>query len=420
MTKPMVQSPLLWERDAPIVRRADENDVYKILMMYLIWKYYPNLQVKFSFTNRTVRVPLSEYVDVLELQEHLNEVAKLRFTEEVVSVFREWDMFSEGFLQELAGLKLCAPKPYHEDHMLRIDIEGSWLSVTLWEIYILSIVSELYGRDYARKHGLTEVDLWNEGNRRLDEKIKLFNQHPNLRIAQFGLRRRFSGLWEEHVTKRLLEECPGIITGVSNMYLANKFGVAAQGTNAHELPMALVALARHESPAAMREAPYKVLKLWQRLYGHKSLIILDDAYGSDTFSDALPRHYIDDFRGFRHDSGDPFKYGNAKIKLYEKYDIDPRDRLLIFSDGLNPKLMIELLEYFADRIKVAFGVGTNLTNDLGLVTALSLVMKIVSAAGNPAVKLSNNLDKATGPADEIEYVKDVFGYTNTDRFDVVY
>lgn len=412
---------LLWLKDAPIIRRIDENDVYKILMMYLIWKYYPNLKVKFGFKNRTVNVPLAAYVDTGELKEHISAVAQLSFTDEVIAVYRSWDMFPEDFLQFLKTMRLKELKVAVAGDQLRIETSGVWLRDTLWEIFVLCIVSELAGRGRAKEAGLTEADLWQRGNDLLTEKIKLFNAYPELRLAQFGLRRRYSALWEDHVTERLLTECaPGIITGVSNMYLAQRFGVPAQGTNAHELPMALTALARHVSPQAMRDAPYLVLKLWQLLFGHKSLIMLDDAYGSDGFRSNLPRHFLEDFKGFRHDSGNPFQYGEDTIAFYKANGIDPRNRLIIFSDGLTPQKIIALFERFRGRIMIAFGVGTNLTNDFGVLDALSLVMKIIEAAGNPAVKLSNNLNKATGPKAEIAYYSKVFGYTNTAREQVVY
>ena len=411
---------LLWKKDTPIIRRVDENDVYKILMMYLIWKYYPNLDVSFGFKNRTVDVSLMQYIDLGELEEQIGETAQLQFTPEVVAIYRGWDMFSEDFLQSLGTLRLNQPTVSISDGLLQIETCGNWLRDTLWEIYILCIVSELAARGRAKESGFSELNLWHYGDERLSEKIKLFKVHPELRIAQFGLRRRFSGPWEDHVTERLLNECRGVITGVSNMYLADRFGVPAQGTNAHELPMALTALARHSSPHTMRNAPYEVLGLWQKLYGHKSLIMLDDAYGSDVFRKYLPRHYLEDFKGFRHDSGDPFQYGEDTIKLYEASGIDPRHRIIVFSDGLTPQKAIALLEQFKGRIMVAFGMGTNLTNDFGALKALSLVMKITEAAGNPAVKLSNNLNKATGLPNEVEYYKEVFGYTNTASETVVY
>lgn len=413
---------LLWAKDAPIVRRIDENDVYKVLMLYLIWSYYPNLRVKFGFKNRTRKIPIARYVRVQEFQEQLDAYAKLTFTDEVIATYRGWQMFPEDFLLWLKTIDLTAPQVRQEGDNLVIEVAGLWSDVTLWEIPTLCIASELYGRGFAAANDISEAALYDEGNRRLAEKIALFNQHPMLRIAQFGLRRRFSGPWEDHVTARLLDEAtPGIITGVSNMYLADLHGVEAVGTNAHELPMALTALARHKSDDAMSDAPYQVLKLWQRLYGHKALIMLDDAYGSDVFRRRLPEYFLKSFKGFRHDSGDPFQYGEDVIAHYEANGIDPTGRLIIFSDGLNPQKTVDLLEYFRGRIMTAFGMGTNLTNDLGLVTPLSLVMKIIESAGNPAVKLSNNVNKATGPDPaEIEYYKRVFGYTNTEGEEVVY
>ncbi len=411
---------LLWQNDAPIIRRIDENDVYKILMMYLVWKYYPNLNVRFGFKNRTKDVSLVDCVDLGELGEHIQATSELQFTDEVISVYRSWDMFPEDFLQRLKQLRLNQPTIGIQNGELFVETDGNWLDDMLWEIYVLCIISELAGRGRAKAAGFTEEQLFRLGDERLTEKIALFNAHPDLRIAQFALRRRFSGPWEDHVTERLLTECRGVITGVSNMYLADKFKVPTQGTNAHELPMALTALARHSSPQAMRDVPYQVLGLWQKLYGHKSLIMLDDAYGSDVFHKYLPRHYLEDFKGFRHDSGDPFAYGEAIISLYKANGIDPRNRLIVFSDGLTPQKVIALLEHFRGRIMVAFGMGTNLSNDFGALKALSLVMKIMEAAGNPAVKLSNNLNKATGPKDEIAYYKEVFGYTNTASEAVVY
>ena len=410
---------LLWKKDAPVIRRVDENDVYKIMMMYLIWSEYPNLQVKFGFKNRTKNVVLADHIDIGELRAQIKATAQLAFGDEVLAIYRSWELFPEEFLQALKQLRLVRPKVAIVDPLLTIETDGLWLNDTLWEIYILAIVSELAGRGRAKAEGISERALFKAGDERLTEKINIFKQHPELKISQFGLRRRFSGPWEEHVTERFLNET-SVITGISNMYLADKFGIPAQGTNAHELSMALTALARHSGPKAMREAPYLVLGLWQKLFGHKSLIMLDDAYGSEVFQRDLPRHFLESYRGFRHDSGDTFAYGEAVIKLYQQYGINACTKVIIFSDGLTPDKALKLYEHFKGRIIVLFGMGTNLTNDFGVLPALSLVMKIIEAAGNPAVKLSNNLNKATGLLEEVEYYKEVFGYTNTASEAVVY
>jgi nicotinate phosphoribosyltransferase len=148
--------------------------------------------------------------------------------------------------------------------------------------------------------------------------------------------------------------------------------------------------------------------------------MLDDTYGSDCFRRFLSRKYAEDFRGFRQDSGDPFEYGEKTIRYYEGLGINPKEKMIVFSDGLTPERAVEIHNRFVGRIISVFGIGTNLTNDLGFIKPLSLVMKIVSAAGNPAVKLSNNLDKATGDPREIEEIKRIFGYTNEYREAVVY
>jgi nicotinate phosphoribosyltransferase len=411
---------LLWQKNTPIIRRADENDVYKIMMMYLIWSEYPNLNVKFGFKNRTTAVQLSQYIDQAQLQEQLHACQQLRFTDEVLAIYRSWEMFPEEYLQALKSLQLTLPDAgLAADGSFFMNTNGLWFNDTLWEIYGLPVVSELYGLGRANAEGISESVLFNEADRRLSEKISFFKKHPYLKISQFGLRRRFSGLWEEHVTHRLLTETK-VITGVSNMYLADLFNVSAQGTNAHELPMALTALARHSGPKAMRDAPYLVLRLWQKLFGHKSLIMLDDAYGSESFRRDLMREFLESYRGFRHDSGDPHTYGEAVIQLYQRYGIDARTKVIIFSDGLTPEKALQIYTHFKGRIIVLFGMGTNLTNDMGFLSPLSLVMKITEAAGNPAVKLSNNLNKATGLQREVEYYKQTFGYTNTKREAVVY
>ncbi len=409
----------LWNKDDPIIRSLLETDVYKIMMMYLIWKHYPNLRVTFSFINRT-EVRLPDYVDLLEFQKQLREIERMRFSDEDIAHVASWGMHEVGFLNALRDLELTAPTIERRDGAFWIVATGSWFEQTLWEIYVLAIGSELYMRGRARKDGISEAGLWDELNRRTTAKIEIFRANPGVKVSQFGLRRRASGPVEDHVTMRFLDECPGTITGVSNVYLAKQLGVEAQGTNAHELAMALVALARHESDGAVRDAVYHVLELWQRLYGHKALIMLDDTYGSDRFRAHLPRKFAEDYRGFRHDSGDPIEYGEQTIEFYRNLDIDPSEKMIIFSDGLTAEKAVEIFDHFAGRIIPLFGIGTSLTNDLGLVRPLSLVMKIVSAAGNSAVKLSNNLNKATGDEAEVAAIQRIFGYTNRLREEVVY
>lgn len=407
-----MNTSVFWNKEDPITTSLLEVDVYKFVMLFFIWRFFPNLQVKFGFKNRTTKVRLTDHVMEGELRSELRHVETLGFRGSEIAYLRSWGIFSESFLSWLSGLKL-PPVLISADHdkgVLNITATGTWLEVTLWETIVLATVNELYTRRQVDKLLINETRLFQEGNERLSAKVELLKKHPGIKFAQFGKRRRFSKLWERHVTERVLEETPGSMIGVSNVGLAHVLGVEAVGTNAHELPMALYALNRHISDESARMSVYQVLDLWQRLYGNRLLVALPDTFGTDVFLEGMPRDQAFDWKGFRQDSGDVIEFGEKIIRFYEKLSIDPREKLLIPSDGLDIHKMIRIYEHFTGRIQTSFGWGTNLTNDLGI-GPLSLVMKLTEAAGNPAVKLSDNIAKATGDVAEIEEAKRIFGYT---------
>lgn len=400
----------LWQKDSPIIRSLLETDVYKILMLYFIWRFFPSLEVRFAFTNRTTRVRLADEVDIAMVREQIAHVRTLAFTDAQIAHIRGWGMFPEAFLGALRTIHL--PEVLVErtmDGQLRIEVSGLWFHTTLWELYVLPIVSEcrtrfLVGEDMSR-----HADIIREGERRLREKIEVIR---GLRwpIALFDLRRRLSGDWERHTTQMLLEEVPERISGISNVEASWEFGKEAQGTNAHEMPMALAALRGHEGPEAVRNSVFEVLEKWQLLYGHKALIMLPDTFGSEWFFQNLPRRFLEDWRGSRQDSGDPVVYGENRIRDYERAGIDPTTKLIIFSDGLTVGKMTEIERRFWGRILGAFGWGTNKVHDVPYVEPLSIVMKLVEAAGRPAIKLSDNLAKAVGDPEEVARMKRIFGY----------
>lgn len=413
----------LWQKDSPIIDSLMETDVYKILMLYFIWRFFPNLRVKFSFKNRTTRVKLAEEIDLSVLREHILHASRLRFDASDVAYLRGWQMFPEDFLQYLLQVRL--PNVLTEattDGQLRIEAEGLWQEVTLWELLVLPIVSELRTRSFIGECEYRQRRAIQSGEERLRVKIPLLKQLAPLKVAFFDLRRRATGDWEQYTTQILLGEAPDIVSGVSNIRLARELGVEAVGTNAHELPMALTALRSHECPEVMRRAQYEVLEMWQKLYGHKSLIMLPDTYGDRQFFLNLPEGFYRDWRGSRHDSGDPFEYGEARIRDYEARGINPAQKIIIYSDGLTPGTMLDLKSRFFGRIGLGYGWGTNKSHDLGLggFGPLSLVMKLTQAARKPAVKLSSNVAKATGEPDAVAYYKEVFGYRETFCEDPVY
>ncbi|MEK7628301.1 MAG: nicotinate phosphoribosyltransferase [Patescibacteria group bacterium] len=405
----------LFRTDEPIIKELLEVDVYKLTMLAFITRYYPNLRVAFRFKNRTKGLDLREYIDEGALCDELGHVATLRFTEKDVAFMRGWKIFPEHFLRTLPSVQLAPLDPilWHRSRTgeMEISCEGLWSEVTLWETIVLSIVNELFARGYAKKYGLNECDLASQGNARISRKFEILHANPGITFAQFGLRRRFSGPWEEHVTRRLVSGVPECIAGVSNVRLARDLGLEALGTNAHELPMALCTLARHESDETARQSVYAMLERWQMLYGERLLVMLPDTFGTDAFLAELPRKYAVDWRGFRQDSGDPFAFGEKVIAFYKRQGVDPRDKLIIFSDGLTVEKIVKLYRQFKWRIQVTFGWGTDLTNDLG-VPPLSLVMKLMSAAGRPAVKLSDNIAKATGDIGEVGEIRRIFRYSS--------
>ncbi len=411
---------LLWAKDEPIIPSLAVTDVYKILMLNHDFWFYPNTSATFSFINRT-DVDLLKYIDINELREQLAHVASLRFTPGEVDYMMSWKIFRPYFRKELTEYQLEMPEvSITTDGRLSIDARGPVTHSSGWEIPVLSIVSELYSRGRAKAEGYTEQQLFDAALVQLKEKALFLKDRPYLKGSQFGLRRRKGALWERFMTEYLLEHTD-FLTGASNVWLARELGIEAQGTNAHQLPMLAYGFARGKSNHDARQSVYDVLRNWQFLYGQDALVMLTDAYGSDAFFDKLPDEFMYLWKGFRQDSGDAFAYGEDVIARCERLGIDPLDKLLIFSDGLNGERMDALYQRFGERIVTRFGVGTWLSNDTGgLIIPLSLVMKLTEVDGRPTVKLSDNLAKATGDPEEIKVAKHIFGHTSTFTEEAVY
>jgi nicotinate phosphoribosyltransferase len=406
----------LWQKDAPVIRSLLETDVYKIYMLYMIWKFFPNLHVRFAFKNRTTSVRLADEVDFDALKDQIRAASQLRFEERDIAHIRSWKKFPEEFLQALLQLRL--PEISLEkgrDGQLLIIAIGLWFAVTLWELIVLPIVSEMRTRFVIGEQPSDHQRVIRSGEARLLAKLPVLRELLPLKLSLFDLRRRASGDWERHTTEMLLNEIPELISGTSNVWLARELGLNSDGTNAHELPMAITALRSHEGPDAMRDAQYEVLRKWQSLYGYDSLIMLGDTFGDEQFFQGLGENFFRDWRGSRHDSGDPYAYGEARILDYNRLGIDPTRKVIIYSDALTPEVMLGIKRKLFERIGLAYGWGTNKSHDLGVpcLGPLSSVMKLDEAAGQPAVKLSANIAKATGDRRTIEYYKKVFRYDVT-------
>lgn len=405
--------------DKPIIQSLLDVDFYKDTMGQAIFHRHANVPVKLEFQNRHKHVRLTECIDLAQLRENLEHVRSLRFTRQelhfLMGTFEyNQPMFKLDYIEFLQTLRLPEFHIDTHDGQLVLEFLGGWASVTRWETLALQVVSELYGKYQTRDAP------WPEGERRLDEKIKLFKANPSITFSDFGTRRRFSRSWQEHVVARLAEQFPAPsvfadneqFRGTSNTLLAMKYGLTPMGTNAHELPMVYSAIYRDEDEKAGRLVSSEhVLEDWETEYGLGLSIFLPDTYGSDYFfSKVAPRRMLETWKGSRHDSGSPKEYGDKVIRMYEAAGIDPAAKLIVFADGLDAPLIDELERYFHGRIQTTFGIGTNLTNDLGP-AALSIVVKPVSANGLPVVKLSDNIAKASGNPAEVDRMKRLVGYS---------
>ena len=407
-----------WKID-PIVRSLIDTDFYKLLMCQSVFRNKPDTQVTFSLINRSKHVPLADLIDEGELREQLDHIRSLSLSRGESTWLRgntfygKRQMFRPDFMEWFEGLRL---PPYHLERkgdQYELTFEGKWHEVMLWEIPALAVLMELRGRAVLDRMGKFELQvLYARAMTRVWEKIEVLREMPGLSIADFGTRRRHSFLWQDWCVQAMQEGLGTAFTGTSNCKIAMSREVEAIGTNAHELPMVYAALA--QSDAALAQAPYDVLQDWHEEHDGNLRIILPDTYGTKGFLENAP-DWLAGWTGIRIDSGDPATAAQTAIDWWKSRGEDPSEKRVIFSDGLDVDKIKELHSQFAGKVKASFGWGTLLTNDFrGLVpddalAPFSLVCKAVEANGQPTVKLSDNPNKAMGPADEIERYKRVFG-----------
>ncbi|WCR11145.1 nicotinate phosphoribosyltransferase [Paracoccus stylophorae] len=417
-----------WKID-PIVRSLIDTDFYKLLMCQSVFRNRPDTTVTFSLINRTRSIRLAELVDEGELREQLDHVRGLRLSRGESTWLRgntfygRRQMFRSDFMEFLEGLRLPPYQLEKRDGQYELIFEGKWPEVMLWEIPALAILMELRSRAVLKDMGRFELQvLYARAMTRLWEKVQALRQLDNLRIADFGTRRRHSFLWQDWCVQAMMEGLGERFTGTSNCLIAMRRDIEAIGTNAHELPMVYAALA--DTDEELRRAPYDVLADWHEEHEGNLRVILPDTYGTAGFLEHAP-DWLAGWTGIRIDSGDPVEGAEAAIRWWRERGEDPRRKLIIFSDGLDVEKIVDLHHRFHDRVKVSFGWGTLLTNDFrGLVAGdglapFSLVCKAVAANGRPTVKLSDNPAKATGPADEIARYRRIFEATEQQAIPVL-
>ena len=417
-----------WKID-PIVRSLIDTDFYKLLMCQSVFRHKRDVQVKFSLINRTKTIRLADLVDEGELREQLDYVRSLSLTRGESTWMRgntfygKRQMFTPDFMDWFENLRLPPYQLEKRAGQYELTFEGSWPEVMLWEIPALAILMELRSRAVLRDMGRFELQvLYARAMTKVWEKVELLRGVQGLRIADFGTRRRHSFLWQDWCVQALEEGLGASFTGTSNCLIAKNRDMEAIGTNAHELPMISAALA--EGDEALRQSPYGVLADWHAEHDGNLRIILPDTFGTPSFLAGAP-DWLAGWTGIRIDSGDPAQGAEEAIAWWKSHGEDPLSKLIIFSDGLNVGKILELHAQFQGRVRVSFGWGTMLTNDfIGLVSddalaPFSLVCKAVEADGYPTVKLSDNPNKAMGPAKEIARYKRVFGVGTQARVEIV-
>ena len=407
-----------WKID-PVVRSLLDTDFYKLLICQSVHRRHADVTVTFSLINRSTDIPLADLIDEGELREQLDHVRGLSLSRGEVTWLRgntfygKQRMFTPEFIDWFQKFRMPA---YHLERVgdqYELTFEGPWAEVMLWEVPALAILMELRSRAVLRYMGKLELQvLYARAMTRVWEKIQELKKLPDLRISDFGTRRRHGFLWQDWCVSAMIEGLGERFTGTSNCLIALRREVEAIGTNAHELPMVYAALANND--AELAASPYQVLENWQRDYDGNLLIILPDTFGSKAFLKRAPG-WMTYWTGIRIDSGDPAEGAHTAINWWEKNGQDPSQKLVIFSDGLDVEKITDLYEQFHGQVKLGFGWGTLLTNDFrGLdpndgLRPFSLVCKAVAANGRPTVKLSDNAGKAMGPPEEVERYARVFG-----------
>ena len=407
----------------PIVRSLLDTDFYKLLMLQMVHGRHPGVNATFSLHNRTRSVRLAEIVDETELREQLDHVRSLSFTKREMiwlagnSFYGTRQIFRPDFLEWLKDFQLPEYELRKVDGQFELEFSGPWTHTMMWEIPALAIINELRSRAAMKDFKRFELDvLYARAKAKMWDKVEHLQALPDLRISDFGTRRRHSFLWQRWCVEALKEGLGERFIGSSNVLLAMETDLEAIGTNAHELPMVLAALA--DGDEALKRSPYEVLKEWQSYYGGNLLIVLPDTFGTTTFLKNAPA-WLADWTGIRPDSAPPIEAGEQIIAWWKAMGRDPREKLLVFSDGMDSDTIERAYRHFEGRVRMSFGWGTNLTNDfrgaapepMNGLDPISLVCKVTSANGNPAVKLSDNPAKASGVPSEIVRYKRVFGET---------
>ncbi len=387
----------------PIIVSLLETDLYKFSMGQAIYHQFPGYKTTWTFKCRNTDVHFTDEM-VEEIREQIKSYCNLTFTEEELEYIDNIKWMKGSYVD---FLRLWRPR--YEDFEITnnaecglfIETKGTWLNTSMYEIPTLAIVNEVYFRMQYNYDELIE-----SFKERLDEKYdNLKNGHWYAgTFSEFGLRRRLSAESQELAVQKLshlndTNHSASIFIGTSNVYLAKKFGVLPVGTMAHEWIMCVGQGNHKHNPAYSN---WYALDAWIKEYGILNGTALTDAITTDCFLKDFQLTYATLFSGVRHDSGDPIEWGEKMIKHYEDLGIDPKLKTLLFSDNLNFERADKIFRHFSGRIKVAFGIGTYISNDT-CVPPLNIVMKTTMCNGQDVAKISDTPGK--GMCKNPEYVE---------------
>ena len=382
----------------PIVTSLLDTDLYKFNMDQVIFHKHTNLSGEYDFRCRNEGVVFTPEM-LEEINAQIDHLCSLRFSREELDYLRSIRFIKndyEEFLRLWRPIREFVTTGLNEQGELSIVVRGPLFSAMQFEIYLLEIVNEVYFRlryDYAVLRASAEE--------KLNQKIRDFQSGKyTFSFAEFGSRRRLSREWEDEVVRRFSAET-GNCVGTSNVYLAMKYGLKPIGTYAHEF----VQMYQGIDSIPLAYTNHYAMEDWYDEYRGDNGTALTDTVTTDLFLLDFNRAMVNNYTGVRHDSGDPFEWGEKMIAHYKKYGVDPRTKLLLFSDGLDFDRAQQLYDYFKDRVKVSFGIGTFCSNDT-CEEPLNIVIKLQTVNGRPVAKVSDTPGKAMCRDREyLEYLK---------------
>ena len=393
----------------PIIQSLLDTDLYKFTMLQVVLHQFPETHSVYHFRCRNadkIAYPLREIKNELDIE--LDRLCEITFKPAELDYLRSLRFIKSDLVDYLELFQLkrrfiaTQINPHGE---LDIVVEGPMIQAMFFEVFVLAIVNELYFRR------LENPDVLAIGEQRLQDKADLIQQYteqqnagdPPFLVSDFGTRRRYSYAWQQHVIKTLHSAAPQVFRGTSNVYLAMQLNLSPIGTMAHEFLQAFQAL-----DVRLRNFQKAALESWVHEYRGDLGIALTDVVGMEAFLRDFDLYFAKLFDGLRHDSGDPYVWGDKAYAHYLALRIDSKTKMLTFSDGLNLQRAWALYQYFKDRFQTSFGIGTNLTNDMGHVP-LNIVLKLVQCNGQSVAKLSDSPGK-TMSTDEtfLAYLRQVF------------